>query len=97
MPVVLRPGHLKRSEVLERLGMRDFARIAQQSAEEAFRLLLARHKEQENTLWLRFEAEVAKRLNELSGKHRNEIQLLEAQRAGLELRLVGFEENRTRW
>jgi hypothetical protein len=46
--------------------MRDFARVAQLSAEEAFRLLLAKHKEEENSLWLRFETETAKRLNEVS-------------------------------
>ena len=92
-PLCLGQGHLRRSEVLERLGMRDFARVAQLSAEEAFRLLLAKHKEEENTLWLRFETETAKRLNEISAKHRNEIQALESQKAGLELRLTELEKN----
>ena len=73
--------------------MRDFARVAQLSAEEAFRLLLARHKEEENSLWLRFETETAKRLNEISAKHRSELQALETQKAGLEIRLAEFEEN----
>lgn len=92
-PLCLGQGHLRRSEVLERLGMRDFARVAQLSAEEAFRLLLAKHKEEENSLWLRFETETAKRLNEVSAKHRNEIHALERQKAGLELRLAELEKN----
>jgi hypothetical protein len=92
-PLCLGQGHLRRSEVLERLGMKDFARVAQLSAEEAFRLLLAKNKEQENALWLRFETETAKRLNEISAKHRNEIQALESQKAGLELRLAELEKN----
>jgi hypothetical protein len=53
-PLCLGQGQLTRAEVLERLGMKDFARIAQLSAEEAFRLLLKEHKDEENTLWLRF-------------------------------------------
>jgi hypothetical protein len=38
-PLCLGEGRLKRTEVLDRLGVKDFARIAQLSAEEAFRLL----------------------------------------------------------
>ena len=37
-PLCLGAGNLKRTEVLERLGMKDFARIAQISAEEAIQL-----------------------------------------------------------
>ena len=46
-------GELTRSEVLDRLGVKDLARVAQLSAEEAFRMLLNEHKKEENTLWLR--------------------------------------------
>ena len=38
-PLCLGEGSLKRTEVLDRLGVKDFARVAQLSAEEAFRLL----------------------------------------------------------
>jgi hypothetical protein len=38
-PLCLGEGTLKRTEVLDRLGVKDFARVAQLSAEEAFRLL----------------------------------------------------------
>jgi hypothetical protein len=38
-PLCLGEGNLKRTEVLDRLGVKDFARVAQLSAEEAFRLL----------------------------------------------------------
>jgi hypothetical protein len=42
-PLCLGAGELKRSEVLDRLGVKDFARVAQLSAEEAFRLLQQKH------------------------------------------------------
>ncbi len=42
-PLCLGKGTLKRTEVLDRLGVKDFARVAQLSAEEAFRLLQNRH------------------------------------------------------
>jgi hypothetical protein len=58
-PLCLGEGHLKRTEVLDRLGVRDFARVAQLSAEEAFRLLLSKHKQEEQSVWARFEAELA--------------------------------------
>jgi predicted nuclease with TOPRIM domain len=57
-PLCLGEGKLKRTEVLDRLGVKDFARIAQLSAEEAFRLLLQKHKEDQQHVWLRFEAEI---------------------------------------
>jgi hypothetical protein len=92
-PLCLGQGQLTRAEVLERLGMKDFARIAQLSAEEAFRLLLKKHKEEENTLWLRFENELTKRLNAVSEKHKNEIQALQTEKNGLEVRLKEFQKN----
>ena len=57
-PLCLGEGKLKRTEVLDRLGVKDFARVAQLSAEEAFRLLLEKHKEDQQHIWLRFEAEI---------------------------------------
>ena len=42
-PLCLGAGKLKRTEVLDRLGVKDFARVAQLSAEEAFRLLQQKH------------------------------------------------------
>jgi hypothetical protein len=57
-PLCLGEGKLKRTEVLDRLGVRDFARVAQLSAEEAFRLLLEKHKEDQQHVWLRFEGEI---------------------------------------
>ena len=38
-PLCCGAGKLKRTEILDRLGVKDFARVAQLSAEEAFRLL----------------------------------------------------------
>jgi len=57
-PLCLGEGKLKRTEILDRLGVKDFARVAQLSAEEAFRLLLEKHKEDQQHVWLRFEGEI---------------------------------------
>jgi hypothetical protein len=92
-PLCLGQGQLTRSEVLERLGMKDFARVAQLSAEEALRLLLLEHKHEENTLWLRFENELTRRLNEVTSKHKNEIQALQTEKSALEVRLREFQKN----
>jgi len=92
-PLCLGQGQLTRAEVLERLGMKDFARIAQLSAEEAFRLLLKEHKEEENSLWLRFEGELNKRITEVTQKHKNEIQALQTSKSALLARLAEFEKN----
>ena len=46
-PLCLGKGELSRTEVLEGLGMRDFARVAQLSAEEAIRLILKKEKDAE--------------------------------------------------
>ncbi len=56
-PLCIGRGHLRRSEVLERLGMKDFARVAQLSAEAAFAMLVKKQKEDESAIWLRFETE----------------------------------------
>ena len=50
-PLCLGEGKLKRTEVLDRLGVKDFARVAQLSAEEAFRLLLQKHNHDEQNVW----------------------------------------------
>ena len=57
-PLCLGEGTLKRTEILDRLGVKDFARVAQLSAEEAFRLLLEKHKEDQLQGWVRFDAEL---------------------------------------
>jgi predicted nuclease with TOPRIM domain len=75
-PLCLGEGNLKRTEVLDRLGVKDFARVAQLSAEEAFRLLLQKHHRDEQTVWARFETELTKRTAEIEQRHRNELQTL---------------------
>jgi hypothetical protein len=54
-PLCLGVGELIRAEVLDRLGVKDFARVAQLSAEQALRLLLAKHQQDEQNVWARFE------------------------------------------
>jgi hypothetical protein len=75
-PLCLGEGKLKRTEVLDRLGVKDFARVAQLSAEEAFRLLLQKHHRDEQTVWARFETELTKRTAEIEQRHRDELQTL---------------------
>jgi len=75
-PLCLGEGKLKRTEVLDRLGVKDFARVAQLSAEEAFRLLLQKHHHDEQTVWARFETELTKRTAEVEQRHRDELQTL---------------------
>ena len=75
-PLCLGEGKLKRTEVLDRLGVKDFARVAQLSAEEAFRLLQQKHHHDEQTVWARFETELTKRTAEIEQRHRDELQTL---------------------
>jgi hypothetical protein len=77
-------GKLKRTELLDRLGVKDFARVAQLSAEEAIRLLLQKHNQDEQNVWARFETELARRTADIAERHRDELQALrtaEQQRA----------------
>jgi hypothetical protein len=92
-PLCLGKGELSRTEVLERLGMKDFARVAQLSAEEAIRLVLKKEKDAEQTRWAKFDAELARRTAELTGKHAVELQRLQAEKTDLAARLKGLEES----
>jgi hypothetical protein len=83
-PLCLGEGTLKRTEVLDRLGVKDFARVAQLSAEEAIRLLMSKQKHDEQSGWARFEAELAKRTAELSQSHRDELHTLVTRTSELE-------------
>jgi phage host-nuclease inhibitor protein Gam len=67
-------GNLKRTEVLDRLGVKDFARVAQLSAEEAFRLLQQKHTNDHQSVWDRFETELTKRTAEIEQRYRSELQ-----------------------
>ncbi len=75
-PLCLGDGKLKRTEVLDRLGVKDFARVAQLSAEEAFRLLQQKHRHDEQNVWARFETELAKRTAEIERRHGDQLQPL---------------------
>jgi K+/H+ antiporter YhaU regulatory subunit KhtT len=83
-PLCLGKGELSRTEVLERLGMKDFARVAQLSAEEAIRLILKKEKDAEQARWAKFDAELARRVAEVTGKHNAELQKLQAEKTELE-------------
>ena len=75
-PLCLGEGKLKRTEVLDRLGVKDFARVAQLSAEEAFRLLQQKNAHDHQTAWARFETELNKRTAEIEQRHGDEIRTL---------------------
>src|SRR5438445_8325313 len=83
-PLCLGEGELKRAEVLDRLGVKDYARVAQLSAEEAFRMLLAKQKQDEQNMWARFEAELAKQASDIAERHRDELHALGARIRELE-------------
>ena len=82
-----REGKLKRTELLDRLGVRDFARVAQLSAEEAFRLLQQKHGNETQHLWSRFETELTKRTADSELRHRSELQSLTVQNTTLTRRV----------
>lgn len=78
-PLCLGVGSIRRSEVLDRLGVKDLARVAQLSAEEVFRLLQRKHSEDSQQVWARFDSELTKRTAEIELRHRSEIQSLAVQ------------------
>jgi predicted nuclease with TOPRIM domain len=86
-PLCLGEGKLKRTEVLDRLGVKDLARVAQLSAEEAFRLLLGKHKDDQQSVWLRFEAELARRVAEIRDRHKDELHATQSERDNLTRRV----------
>lgn len=92
-PLCLGRGQLKRAEVLERLGAKDLARVAQLSAEEAFRLLLKRREEEQDALWLKFEGDLANRIREIEEKHHQELLIIGAERNALEQKLHTINDN----
>jgi len=86
-PLCSGAGKLKRTEVLDRLGVKDFARVAQLSAEEAFRLLENKHNHEHQGAWARFETELAKRTAEIRDKHKDELRAAQSERDDLTRRV----------
>jgi hypothetical protein len=82
-PLCFGEGELTRAEILERLGVKDFARVAQLSAEEAFRLLQSKHDRDNQSTWSRFEAELAKRTSELREQHKDALRLAMSEKDSL--------------
>jgi hypothetical protein len=86
-PLCSGAGKLKRTEVLDRLGVKDFARVAQLSAEEAFRLLQSKHDHEHQSAWARFETELAKRTAEIRDQHKDELHAAQSERDDLTRRV----------
>ena len=80
-------GKLKRTEVLDRLGVKDFARVAQLSAEEAFRLLMQKHNHDQQNGWSRFETELAKRTVEIKEQHKDALRSAQSEKESLSRRV----------
>ncbi len=78
-PLCSGAGALTRAEILDRLGVKDFARVAQLSAEEAFRLLQNKHDHEHQTAWARFETELAKRTAEIRERHKDELRTAQSE------------------
>jgi len=86
-PLCSGAGELSRAEILDRLGVRDFARVAQLSAEEAFRLLQNKHDREHQTAWSRFETELTKRTAEIKDRHKDELRSAQSERDDLTRRV----------
>ena len=86
-PLCCGAGKLKRTEVLDRLGVKDVARVAQLSAEEAFRLLTQKHNHDQQNVWSRFETELAKRTAEIRERHKDEVRSAQSDRDDLTRRV----------
>jgi hypothetical protein len=86
-PLCAGAGELTRAEILDPLGAKDFARVAQLSAEEAFRLLAHKHRNEEQSLWSRFEAELAKRTAEIREQHKDALRSTQSERDDLTRRV----------
>jgi len=89
-PLCLGAGSLKRAEILDRLGVKDFARVAQLSAEEAFRLIQAKHSNDSQHVWARFETELTKRTTEIELRHRSELQAIAGQKNDLNRKVEDY-------
>jgi hypothetical protein len=86
-PLCCGAGKLKRTEILDRLGVKDFARVAQLSAEEAFRLLTQKHNHDQQGVWSRFDIELAKRTAEIGERHKDELRSAQFDRDDLTRRV----------
>jgi predicted nuclease with TOPRIM domain len=86
-PLCCGAGELSRAEILDRLGVKDFARVAQLSAEEAFRLLQQKHSNDHQNGWSRFESELTKRVAEIRESHKDELRLAILERETLSRRV----------
>lgn len=86
-PLCLGVGTLKRTEILDRLGVRDFARVAQLSAEEAFRLFQRKHSTDQQNAWSRFESELTRRTADIRDRHKDELRTVQTQKDDLTRRV----------
>lgn len=86
-PLCSGAGELSRAEILDRLGAKDFARVAQLSAEEAFRLLTQKHRHEEQSAWSRFETELAKRTAEVRERQKDELRVAMSEKETLSRRV----------
>ncbi len=89
-PLCCGAGELTRAEILDRLGVKDFARVARLSAEEAFRLLQSKHDREHQSAWSRFETELAKRNAEIREQHKDALRSAQSERDDLTRRVEAY-------
>jgi hypothetical protein len=92
-PLCLGKGKLSRTETLERLGLRNLTRVAELTAQEAIRLLSAQGDQAEQARWARFEAELSRRLAEVTSRHNAELQRAQGEKSELAARLKSLEQS----
>jgi hypothetical protein len=80
-------GQLERATILARLGMTDHARVAELSAQEAFRLVMKKQAAEEEANWRRFEAEIAKRANAIEDSFNKQVNAIRLEKETLERKL----------
>jgi len=86
-PLCSGAGELTRAEILDRLGVKDFARVAQLTAEEAFRLLQSKHDREHQAAWSKFESELTKRTAELRERFKDDLRLAVSEKDNLSRRV----------
>ena len=93
-PLCLGKGKLSRAEVLERLGMKDLSRVAELTAQEAIRLLVAKEEQGDQGRWMRFEAELARRVADVTERHNAELHTLQTEKTEFAAALKLAEEHK---
>lgn len=78
-PLCQGAGEITRAEILERLGVKEFATVVRLSAEEAFRLLQSQYRQDADAVWHRYQSELPRRIADAEQQHSARVHELESQ------------------